>query len=99
MMSANREADLPLSRALVEPIGAFPVHREVPHCGVTFQVSRFDIYTTCPLCKTRIKLRSFAAATELEDVFDAVLAWMLQPGAEEAIQRRKAEIAADADSG
>jgi hypothetical protein len=33
----------------------------------------------------------------LEDVFDAVMAWMLQPSAAEAIRRRTAEIAADVD--
>jgi hypothetical protein len=33
----------------------------------------------------------------MEDVLDAVIAWMLQPGAEEVVRRRQAEMAADAD--
>jgi hypothetical protein len=96
-MSANKTAELPLSHELVEAIAAFPVQREVHHCGTMFRVSPFDIYATCPVCKSQIKLRSFAAVTELEDVFDAVMAWMLQPSAAEAIRRRTAEIAADVD--
>ena len=96
-MSANKTAELPLSHDLVEAITAFPTSRDVHHCGATFQVSPFDIYATCPVCGTRMKVRSYAAVTELEDVFDAVMTWMLRPGAEEAVRRRMAEIAADPD--
>lgn len=96
-MAANKIAEIPLTHELVEAITALPVRREVHHCETTFQVSPFDIYATCPACKARVKVRSFAASTELEDVFDAVMAWMLQPGAEEAVRRRMAELAADPD--
>jgi hypothetical protein len=96
MMSTNKTADVPLTHELLEAIAEFPVHRDVHHCGTSFQVSPFDTYANCPVCQTRIKVRSFAAVTELEDVFDAVMEWMLQPGAEEAIRRRQAEITGDA---
>lgn len=96
-MAANKTADIPLSNELVEAIAAFPVHRDVHHCGTTFQVSPFEIYAICPVCKTRIKVRAFTSGLELEDVFDAVMTWMLQPGAEQLVRQRQAEIAADPD--
>lgn len=96
-MPVNSLADVAVPREVVEAITAFPLYREVTHCGSTFRVSPFDIHATCPSCGHRMKVRSFAGGTELEDVFDAVMAWMLQPGAEEAVRRRMAEIAADPD--
>ena len=96
-MSTHHATDLPLNTELVEAIAAFPVHREVTHCGVAFPVPSLDVYAVCPVCKSRIKVRSFGAPTELEDVFDAVAAWLLRPGAEQVMRRRQAEIAADAD--
>ena len=83
--------------AAEDAIRAFPVSREVLHCGNVFSASPFAIYSTCPLCKTRIKLRSFTASTEIEDVFDAVFEWMSQPGAKETAAVRMSEIAADTD--
>jgi hypothetical protein len=97
MMTPNKTTEIPLTHDLVEAIGSFPVQRDVFHSGTTFQVSPLDIYTSCPVCKTRIKVRSFSASPEMEDVLDAVIAWMLQPGAEEVVRRRQAEMAADAD--
>lgn len=96
-MTPNKATEIPLSHDLVEAIAAFPVRRDVSHCGTTFPVSPLEIYATCPVCKTRIKVRSFTGAPELEDVFDAVITWMLQPGADEVVERRQAEIAADSD--
>ncbi|MFO0928785.1 MAG: hypothetical protein U0736_17490 [Gemmataceae bacterium] len=96
-MTANKIDDVNVSQELLEAIAAFPVRRQVQHCGTTFQVSPFDIYAPCPYCKTRIKVRSFGGPAELEDVFDAVLSWMLQPGAEEAVRRRQVELTADDD--
>jgi predicted nucleic acid-binding Zn-ribbon protein len=96
-MMPTRAAEVNVSPALVEAIAAFPLDREVRHCGAVFRVSPFDIYATCPACGSRVKVRSFAATPEVEDVFDAVLAWMLQPEAEALVRRRQAEIAADAD--
>lgn len=96
-MTPTQATEPNVSHGLVEAIRAFPVVREVRHCGTTFRVSPFDFYATCPACGTRIKVRSFAAVTELEDVFDAVMEWMLQPGADEVVRRRQAVIAADPD--
>lgn len=96
-MSVSKTANPDVSAELIDAIAAFPVSREVAHCGTTFRISPFDIYADCPVCRTRIKVRSFAAVAELEDVFDAVFAWMAQPGAAEVVRRRQREIAEDAE--
>jgi hypothetical protein len=87
-----------VSVELIEAIKSLPLRREVQHCGSTFRVaSPFAIYTTCPRCGQRIKVRAFSAAPEVEDVFDAVFAWTLQPTAEGLAQARRQEIRDDAD--
>ncbi len=86
-----------LSPELVDSIKTFPVRRTVQHCGTTFFASPFDIYVDCPTCGARIKVRSFGAATEIEDVFDAVFEWMSNPVAREAAARRQQTIDADRD--
>jgi hypothetical protein len=96
-MSPDKTAEPDVTPALLEAIAAFPVRREVRHCGTTFTAGPFDIYATCPACGARVKARAFSGNTEVEDVFDAVLAWMLQPGAEAAVKERLSSIAADAD--
>ncbi len=58
-------------------------------------MSPFAIYAACPSCGTRLKVRSFASAPELEDVFDAVFTWMNQPGAEATAEDWRKELAAD----
>ena len=80
---------------IVDAIESFPVQRTVSHCGRSFTVSPFAIYAACPSCGTRLKVRSFASAPELEDVFDAVFTWMNQPGAAAAVEARRKELAAD----
>jgi hypothetical protein len=94
-MPTQRTAPVDVSPELLDAIASFPVVREVTHCGATFRVSPFDIYATCPACGARLKVRSFAAGPELEDIFDAVFAWMAQPGAAELVRRRQQELAAD----
>lgn len=84
-----------VSPELLDAIASLPTHREVTHCGTTFAVPVFDIYATCPACGARLKVRSFAAAPEVEDVFDAVFEWMADPSAAATARRRQAEIAAD----
>jgi hypothetical protein len=86
-----------VNHALIEAITAFPLVRKVAHCGTTLRVSSFDFFATCPVCETRMKLRALSAAPDLEDVFDAVFAWMAQPGATELVRRRQQQIAAAAD--
>jgi hypothetical protein len=87
--------DVPNS--LIEAIRSFPTQRQVEHCGTKFVVSPFDIYAVCPGCGNRIKLRSFSAIPEIEDVFEAVFEWMLQPGAERLVRQRQRQEQADQD--
>jgi hypothetical protein len=85
-----------LPPGLLEAIAAFPLRREVSHCGVRFSVWPFDFSAECPRCHVCIKVRSFAAVPELEDVFAAVFVWMNRDGAAElALRRRQAVIAED----
>src|SRR5437016_4816970 len=95
-LKSSQAVNIPWS--LVEEIKAFPVRREVEHCGTMFDVSPFAFYAECPHCGTRIKVRSNSGVTETEDVFDAVFEWMNQPGAAEAVRERQQVIAADSDN-
>lgn len=90
-------AEVVVTPELLEAVAAFPVNREIRHCGTTFTAPALDLYAICPACGSRVKLRSFSGVPELEDVFDAVLTWMRQPGAEAVAGRRSAEMAADSD--
>ncbi len=77
---------------LIEAIGSFPLAKEIEHCGGTFSVDPFEIYASCPKCRERIKLRSFSASYEIEDVFDAVFLWLNHPKAIEVAQRRQEKL-------
>jgi hypothetical protein len=83
--------------AVVDAIRAFPVEREVTHCEQTFAVSPFAFYGVCPACGVKVKVRSFAAVPELEDVFDAVFEWMNQPGAAKHAEARRQELSSEDD--
>ena len=96
-MKLQDQARLNLSHQLVEAIRSFPVQHTVEHCDVSFSTSPFDVYAECPQCGTRIKIRSFSGVTEIEDVFDAVFEWMLNPAAQELVARRQQVIMADKD--
>ena len=96
-MKIESQARLDISPDLLDAIKAFPVCRTVQHCGTTFSASPFDIYADCPTCGARIKVRSFSAATEIEDVFDAVFEWMSDAAAREAAARRQQAIESDRD--
>lgn len=96
-MPTQRAAPVDVTPELIDAITIFPVAREVAHCGATFRVSPFAIYATCPTCEARLKVRSFAAAPELEDVFDAVFAWMSQSGADELVRERQRVIRAETE--
>jgi len=80
---------------LIEAIQSFPSERQVEHCGQTFAVPALNTYAVCPKCGTEIKVRSFGAATELEDVFDAVFEWMGDPVARQSAESRLREIEND----
>jgi hypothetical protein len=91
------QTTIELSSELIDLIRDFPVQREVEHCGQRFLVPSLDIYARCPRCGAQIKLRSFSAATELEDVFDAFVEWAQREGSADVVRRRGAEILADAE--
>ena len=96
-MTRQTHAPVQVTSDLIEAIRTFPGERTVLHCGQTFQVSAFDFYAVCPRCGTRIKLRSFSAAHELEDVFDAVLEWLNQPANQQLAKRRQEALQAEGE--
>lgn len=94
-MASQLDTRIDIPAGLSEAIRAFPVERVVAHCGRRIAVGPFDWYTRCPVCGTEIKLRGFSAQDEIQDVFDAVLEWMNEPGARKAAQRRQAALKKD----
>jgi hypothetical protein len=94
-MDLKRQPEINLSEAELEAIRSFPTQREVEHCGVKFVISPFDFYATCPQCGTKLKVRSFSAHPEIEDLFDAVFEWLNQPGAGEVALSRRAALASE----
>jgi len=94
-MELKNHPNLDISESLLEAIRSFPLQREVEHCGARMAVAPFDIYADCPRCGTRLKVRSFSATGEVEDVFDAVFEWMNQPMAQEVARCRQRAIEAD----
>lgn len=96
-MTIQSNTNAHVSADLIDAIRSFPVSRATKHCDSVFNVSPFDIYATCPDCGERIKLRSFSALPDIEDVFDAVFEWMGNPDAKELAIRRLQVIADDDD--
>jgi hypothetical protein len=96
-MSLETASKVEVSPELVEAVRTFPIRRQVRHCGTSFEVDALSIYATCPACKTKIKLRAYSAAPDLEDLIDAVLEWMTQPAAKAVAEARMKKIAADMD--
>jgi predicted RNA-binding Zn-ribbon protein involved in translation (DUF1610 family) len=85
---------LQMGSDLIEAIRAFPVCRVIEHCGVRIVIDPFVLYMDCPHCGNRIKVRSFAAVAEIEDIFDAVFEWTNQDGALEVANRRRSALSA-----
>lgn len=83
--------------ALLDAIRNFPSGRVVEHCGKQWSASPFDFYSRCPQCGAQIKLRSFTAGAELEDVFDAVFEWMDQHRADALVNERRKALASDSE--
>jgi hypothetical protein len=96
-MQLKTQPSVEVPAALPEAIRSFPTEREVEHCGHRFVASPFDFYVQCPHCGTRLKVRSFSAVPEIEDVFDAVFEWMTQPRAQAIAQARAAALESDPD--
>ena len=94
-MNINTLAKIPveIDSALLEAIRTFPRFRSVVHCGETINTSPFAIYADCPKCGQRIKVRSFGGGDEVEDVFDAVFAWMNDPQVQKYVDQRRKDIA------
>ena len=74
---------------LLEEIRKFPHRKAVSHCGVQFGVSPFDFYFACPTCGQQMKLRGFSGVVEVQDVFDAVFAWLMEPGAMDLAKKQQ----------
>jgi len=91
----QQPAALEISRELIEAIRAFPVRREIEHCGARIAFDPSDFYVVCPRCGVRIKARSFSASPEIEDVFDALFEWLNQEEARDVARRRQAALAAE----
>jgi hypothetical protein len=96
-MAELKALPVPISPDLIGAIKTLPHSRDVQHCGAIFAISPFDIYATCPHCSQQIKVRSFSATTELEDVFDAVFEWMLHEGGDHIARQRQKAIRDDLD--
>jgi hypothetical protein len=88
-MELKHSSHIEISDGLLDAIRSFPLDRVVEHCGARISIAPFDYYAECPRCRSRIKVRSFSAAAEVEDVFDAVFEWMNRPTAQEVTRRRQ----------
>ena len=80
---------------LIDKIKKLPHERifVCPKCGWHGAASILSIYTDCPQCSTRLKLRGYGAiGDEVEDVVDAVLAWMGSGTTMDAAMNRKEEL-------
>ncbi len=96
-MELKNPPAIDIPEGLVDAIRSFPAEREIEHCGRRITFSPFDVYARCPQCGTRIKVRSFSATTEIEDVFDAFFEWLNRPGAREVANRRQQALQNDRD--
>jgi hypothetical protein len=94
-MNLKKPPGLEIGSDLIDAIRNFPTRREVEHCGTSITADPFDFYVECPHCGARIKVRSFAAIPELEDVFDAVFEWMNGEEAQGIAERRKMALASE----
>ena len=94
-MSLQQTAPPNLAPALLDAIAALPLRRDGSHRGPPSAATPRAFYRKPPACGKSVKVRAFAAVPEVEDVFDAVFAWMSQPGAAELVRRRQQQIADD----
>jgi hypothetical protein len=91
-MADEKQKTVWVDSELIEAIRSFSLAREVVHCGGGFLVDPLEIYADCPKCGAHIKLRSFTASYEIEDLFDAVLLWMNRPEAMDVLNRRQQKL-------
>jgi hypothetical protein len=77
---------------VIEDITNLPHYREFicNQCGHKQRAYSLVVQTHCENCKTTLKLRGYAAiGSEVEDVIDAVLAWLGQGDELELAMQRK----------
>ena len=94
-MVTKASPDGTVNSKLLEVIRSFPAGREIEHCGARIAAGPFDYHLDCPRCGARIKVRSFSAIPEIEDVFDTVFEWMNQNEARDVADRRQTALAAE----
>jgi hypothetical protein len=94
-MDLKNSTGFDINSDLIDAIRGFPAHREIEHCGTRLLIDPFDFYADCPRCGTRIKVRSYSANPEIEDIFDAVFEWMNQDEAGEVAWRRQSALLAE----
>jgi len=83
---------------VIDKIGHVPHYREFicGECGTKQSAYSLLIQTNCQKCNARVKLRGYGAlGSEVEDVIDAVLAWIGKGEKLEQALLRKKEIDAD----
>jgi predicted nucleic acid-binding Zn-ribbon protein len=97
-MSTSTAPRVEVPEELIDAIRSLPTERVVEHCGQTFRTSPFVIYGKCPACGKDVKVRAFSAASEIEDVFDAVFEWMSSPAAARVAEQRCQEIEAEKEA-
>lgn len=95
MNKNDTDRDVIVSPRLIDEIRTYPLSKIVEHCGSDISISPFDIYATCKSCGKRIKVRSFSASPEIEDIFDAVFEWLEKPEAQSLYKKRQKEILED----
>jgi len=94
-MSVDSAEQVEVPEELIAAIRALPARRAISHCGQEFEVPIFDIYAACPACGQEIKVRSFAAGAEIEDLFDAVFEWLANPEVQSIAAERTRQILED----
>lgn len=80
---------------VIEEIENLPHYREFTcnHCGYKQKAYILTIQVNCENCHTRMKVRGYASiGSEIEDVVDAVLAWIGQNKEYELAMERKHQI-------
>jgi hypothetical protein len=97
-MALKSRGEVEISEDLLDALRSFPVEREVEHCGSRIKVSPFEFYADCPQCGTRLKLRSFSAVPEIEDVFDAIFEWLADPEARRIADQRQETLRNESDN-
>lgn len=63
-----------------EFIEKFPKTRKFKHCQVEHEVSNLIMYTECSQCHTKVKLWSFGAPKEIQDIINLCERWLKEAG-------------------